>query len=41
MLDSTFLGKNMIDSTFWGKTSLAAHSGEKHRWQHILEKKHD
>jgi hypothetical protein len=28
----------MVGSTFWGKTWLAAHSGKKHDWQHILGK---
>jgi hypothetical protein len=28
----------MNSCTFWEKTWLAAHSGEKHGWQHILGK---
>jgi hypothetical protein len=32
------LGKNIIGSTFRGKKGLAAHSGKKYGWQHILGK---
>jgi hypothetical protein len=28
----------MIDSAFWEKNIIAAHSGKKHDWQHILGK---
>jgi hypothetical protein len=28
----------MIAGTFWENTRLAAHSGKKQDWQHILEK---
>jgi hypothetical protein len=28
----------MIGSAFWEKNIIAAHSGKKHDWQHILRK---